>query len=114
MSERSLERAENNWLLLHIAIAIIATFSSVTVLLWLLTRLISFPLGEPLQRSSARAGRERSRIAENDPQSSSLPPPTKIHYRICCRRIRKAKGWLESRVGQATARSQVYRSGRAL
>jgi hypothetical protein len=43
VSEHSLERAENNWLLLHIAIAIIAAFSSVTVLLWLLTRLISFP-----------------------------------------------------------------------
>ena len=36
MSERSLERAESNWPLLHIAVAIIATFSSVTVLLWLL------------------------------------------------------------------------------
>jgi hypothetical protein len=43
MSERSLECADNNWLLLHIAIAIIATFSSVTVLLWLLTMVISFP-----------------------------------------------------------------------
>lgn len=43
MSERSFEHAENNWLLLHIAIAIIAAFGSVTVLLWLLTRLISFP-----------------------------------------------------------------------
>ncbi|HEY6621768.1 MAG TPA: hypothetical protein VIY68_19680 [Steroidobacteraceae bacterium] len=43
MSERTLERAESNWPLLHIAIAIIATFISVTMLLWLLTLVISFP-----------------------------------------------------------------------
>jgi hypothetical protein len=43
VSERSFERLENNWPLLHIAVAIIATFSAVTVLLWLLTLVISFP-----------------------------------------------------------------------
>jgi hypothetical protein len=43
MSERSLEYYENISPLVYIAIATVATFSSVAMLMWLLTLFVIFP-----------------------------------------------------------------------
>jgi hypothetical protein len=43
VSERSFERTENPWLSVHVAIGIVATFTAVTMLLWLVTLFVDLP-----------------------------------------------------------------------